>query len=135
MPEVLPFVVHFDTADIPLEHWDDPVKGKVSWRTLVSGDCTPSTELTVGVADIEPGRPDAHNPHRHTQAEVYTIVSGEGIVHVDGIDHAVATGATVFIPGGVWHFARNTGDTTLRLVYVFAADSFSDIEYEFPENP
>jgi mannose-6-phosphate isomerase-like protein (cupin superfamily) len=132
MPDARPFVVRHDDADIPIEHWDDPVKGKVSWRTLVSGDRTPSAELTVGVADIEPGRPDAHDPHRHAQAEVYSIVSGEGIVNVGGIDHAVAIGATVFIPGGVWHFARNTGNTTLRLIYVFAADSFSDIEYEFP---
>ena len=43
----------------------------------------------------------------------------------------VATGSTVFVPGGVWHSARNTGDDVLRILYVFAADSFDDVVYEY----
>lgn len=37
----------------------------------------------------------------------------------------------MFIPGNVWHGARNTGTNVLRLLYVFATDSFADVYYEF----
>ena len=36
------------------------------------------------------------------------------------------------VPADVEHFARNTGDEPLRLLYVFARDEFSDGHYTFP---
>ncbi len=39
---------------------------------------------------------------------------------------------TVFIPGNVEHRAIAAGTETLRIRYVFAADSFSEVEYVFP---
>lgn len=125
------FVVH--EQGVGLEGWDDPVRGKVAWRTLLSGDRTPSAQLTLGVAELGPGQPAPFRPHRHAQAEVYYVLSGEGVVHLDGVEHAVRAGASAFIPGGVWHGARNTGPGDLRLLYVFAADSFADVHYVFPQ--
>ena len=49
------------------------------------------------------------------------------------VEHALRPGSSVFIPGDVWHGARNTGHDVLRLLYVFAADSFSDVNYVFPD--
>jgi hypothetical protein len=93
-------VVH--ESDSPLEGWDDPVRGTVTWRTLLSGDRTPTKGLTVGVAEIE------------------------------GVDHPIRAGTTVFVPGNTLHGARNTGPEVLRVLYVFATDSFSDVVYDFP---
>jgi oxalate decarboxylase/phosphoglucose isomerase-like protein (cupin superfamily) len=45
----------------------------------------------------------------------------------------VRTGDAVFIPGNAEHVAVNTGAEPLRLLYFFAADSFTDIEYIFPK--
>ena len=41
----------------------------------------------------------------------------------------------LFIPGDVRHGVRNIGQLPLRLFYVFAVDSFSEVHYVFPEPP
>jgi mannose-6-phosphate isomerase-like protein (cupin superfamily) len=128
MDETRPFVVY--EAGCPVEGWDDPVMGRVIWRTLLSGDRTPTARLTVGIAEIGPDAREAH-PHRHPPPEVYHILSGEGVVTIAGTDHPVRRGATVFIPGNAWHGTRTTGRDPLRLLYVFAVDSFADVAYEF----
>ncbi len=119
-------------AQCELERWDDPVRGAVSWRTLFSGDRTPTSELTMGVAELPPGIAGPGSPHRHTQPEVYYILAGHGTVWVDGETHDVSEGSAVFIPGDAPHYARNTGSGVMRLLYVFAVDSFAEVEYEFP---
>jgi hypothetical protein len=124
-----PFVV--DAGAPPVESWGVTGPGAVSWRTLVSGDRTPSTGLTVGYAEVEPGDPERLHVHRHEQDEVYYVIAGEGAVTVGDQEWSVAAGSTVFIPGGEWHSARNTGTEVLRLLYVFAADSFAEIRYEY----
>lgn len=122
-----PYVVN--QGDCPLQSWDDPVRGAVTWRTLISGDRTRTEGLTMGVADVGQG---PIRLHRHAQVETYYVLSGEGVVHIDGADHPLTPGAAVFIPGGALHGARATGPDTLRLLYVFAADSFDQVHYEFP---
>ena len=116
----------------PLEGWDDATRGQIVWRTLLSGDRTPTAQMTLGITEVGPGQPNPFNPHRHTQAEIYYVISGEGIVSIDGVEHPLRAGSSVFIPGDVWHGARNTGRDILRLLYVFATDSFSDVHYVFP---
>ena len=120
------FVVHED--DVEFEGWSDYSRELVRWRTLISGDRTPTESLTMGVAEVGPG---TAQPHRHLQAEVYYILSGEGVVTVSGIEHPVRAGSAVFIAGGAEHCARSTSSGPLRLLYVFPAGSFSEIEYEF----
>ena len=125
-----PFAVH--ERDVPIEGGkDDPNLG-VEWRTLLSGDRTPTAGLTLGVAELAPG--DAPlRIHRHAQAEAYYFLSGSGIAHIDGDEFSVSAGSTLFIPGGARHAVSNTGSEPLRLVYVFPTDSFSDVHYEFDE--
>lgn len=123
-------VIHEESC--PLEGWDDAVRGRVVWRTLLSADRTPSAQLTLGVTELGPGQPDPFLPHRHAQAELYYVLAGEGVVHIDGAEHPLRAGSAVFIPGDAWHGARNTGSEPLRMLYVFAADSFADVRYAFP---
>ncbi len=115
-----------------LEGWDVPGVGKVVWRTLLSGDRTPTAGLTMGIAEVAPFHDtDLFVPHRHAVAEVYYILAGEGIVTIAGVDYPVRPGATLFIPGNTWHGTRKTGSEGLRLLYAFAVDSFTDVVYEF----
>lgn len=125
------FVIHEDECAV--EGSQQAALGAVRWRTLISADRTPTDALTVGVAEIEVGESKSFRPHRHAQAEVYYILSGEGTVTISGADHPVRPGSAVFIPGGAAHGARNTGAQLLRLLYVFPARSFAEIHYEFPE--
>jgi len=114
------------------EGWDNPERGKVSWYTLVSGDITPTSALSCGIAEFEP-RKGVLKPHRHDPAELYHILEGQGILTLEGKERTVKAGDTVFIPGNAEHGIRNEGDAVLRLFYVFPQDRFSDVVYRFPE--
>jgi quercetin dioxygenase-like cupin family protein len=120
-------VVQLDNQE--RESWDDPVKGHIAWRTLFSGGLTPTDGLTAGIAEVEPG--GWLGLHRHTPPEIYYVIEGSGIVTLEGIEHAVVAGSAVFIPGNAEHGVRNPGTTPLRFIYVFAIDSFVDVEYRF----
>lgn len=122
-----PLVRH--SAEIEVETWDDPVRGKVSFRVLFSQDRTPTAALYTGLTEL---RPDGWlGLHRHSATEVYHLVEGNGVVVLDGVEHPVAAGSAVFIPGDAEHGIRNTGEGMLRFVYAFPTDSFDDVQYRF----
>ena len=126
------FVIHEE--DCEFEGSNETAPGSVRWRTLISGDRTPTESLTVGIAEIEPGGSRNFRPHTHAQPEVYFILSGEGTVTISGTDHPVRPGTAVFVPGSAEHGACNTGAELLRLLYVFPSHSFAEVQYEFPES-
>ncbi len=128
---IRPFIARPD--EVAEEAWRDPARGLVTWRTLLSADRTPSEGLTVGVAEVTEPADGVTRLHRHAQAEAYHVLAGRGVIEIDGVEQPLAPGTTAFIPGGAWHGARAVGPEPLRLLYVFAADSFADIVYEFPE--
>ena len=112
----------------PVEGWNDE-RGELTWRPLFSADSTPSDQLVTGVAELEQGGFLAL--HRHEQAETYYVVAGEGVVTLDGAEHPVRSGSSVFLPGSAEHGIRNTGTQKLRFFYALAADDFTDVEYVF----
>lgn len=132
MPRTEPVVVHEDHC--PIEGWE-AAEGGVQWRTLLSADRTPTASITLGVATLGPDPSPTVRLHRHAQPEVYYILSGEGVVAIDGTEYPVRAGSAVFIPGNADHGAYNTHSEPLRLLYAFPADSFSEIEYVFPDTP
>ncbi len=124
-----PIVLHQD--DCAVEGWSDASRRLVRWRTLFSAGRTPTASLTLGVAELPPGQDGPLVLHRHEPVELYYVLAGEGQVWIGDEAHPVRPGSAVFVPGGVEHGARNTGSETLRILYVFAADSFEEVEYRF----
>jgi mannose-6-phosphate isomerase-like protein (cupin superfamily) len=118
-----------DEADAPGDAWDDPVKGRIRWRTLFSRGGTPTDGITCGVADLGPG--DWLGLHRHVPPEIYYVLAGEGIVTLNGREIAVKTGSAVFIPRMAEHGIRHAGTELLRFFYGFPVDSFDSVEYFF----
>lgn len=119
-------------SECETESWRDDIGGHVDWWTLFSADRTPTSGLTVGIAEVPVGAPRPARGHTHEQDEVYVFLSGSGEVVIDGESTVVTAGDAVFIPGNIEHMSVNTGMEPLRLLYFFAADSFTDIEYKFP---
>jgi len=122
-----PLVV--DEADAPQDGWDDPVRGRLRWRTLFSQGLTPTAGITCGVTELGPG--DWLGLHRHAPAEIYYVFAGAGIVSLEGREIPVKAGSAAFIPGMAEHGIRQTGDDVLRLFYAFPVDSFDGVEYLF----
>ena len=129
MKDVRPFLI--EEEDCPLEGWDDPTRGTATWKTLISADRTPTDSLTVGTAEVPSDSGIPYRKHRHAHPEVYYILEGEGRVWIDGEEYAVKTGSTLFIPGSSEHAVCNPGKRPLKLLYVFPAGAFDEVEYEF----
>jgi len=121
-----PYVV--DPEALPLEGWDG-----VSWKTLFSGDRTPTGQITQGVTDISPAPAEGLKLHRHAQSETYYVLSGTGKVRVEDEEFPLAPGMAAFIPGGALHAAYATGSEPLRILYTFPTDSFEEVIYDFPD--
>ena len=128
---VAPLVI--DAADAPQAAWDDPVRGRLRFRTLFSRGLTPTAAVTCGVTELGPG--DWLGLHRHAPAEVYYVFAGAGVVSLDGKEIPVRAGSAVFIPGMAEHGIRQTGNEALRLFYAFPVDSFDGVEYLFSAAP
>ena len=126
-----PTVVH--ESDCPEEQWAEGGRVGVRWRTLLSGDRTPTASLTVGVAEIPPGDAPVRL-HHHAPPESYYVIEGDGFVHIAGAEYPVRAGSAVFVPGDAVHVVRNTSAGPLRLLYVFPVDSFDQVRYRFPDS-
>ena len=122
-----PFAVH--EADAPPDGWDDPVRGRLRWRTLFSKGATPSEGMTCGVAEFAQASGWVCTGTR--QPEIYYVFAGAGLMSLDGREIPVKAGSAVFIPGMAEHGIRQTGNETLRLFYAFPVNSFDDVEYLF----
>lgn len=117
-----------DSTTLPDEHWSNPARGTIRFRTLISAPVTPTDSLVCGVALMAPGETFAL--HSHPQPEVYFGLEGEGEVMIDGVAHRLAPGVALFIPGGALHGVPVVREP-LKWFYTFAADSFDDIRYSF----
>jgi quercetin dioxygenase-like cupin family protein len=53
----------------------------------------------------------------HDQDEIYYVVKGEAVLHLDDIASDVKAGSLVFIPAGVFHSLKNKSDTEAAVVF------------------
>lgn len=124
----MPTAIRVDSATLPDERWEDPARGSIRFRTLLSAPQTDSDSLTCGVAIMDRG--DTFPLHSHPHAETYFGLEGEGEVMIDGTAHLLSPGTLLYIPGGAVH-GIPVASGPLRWFYSFAADSFADIRYSF----
>lgn len=120
--------IRVDANSLSDERWDDPARGTIRFRTLISAPQTDTRELVCGVAMLAPGETFAL--HSHPEAEVYYGLEGRGEVQIDGVAHHLAPGVALYIPGGAVHGVPLAA-TAMTWFYTFAADAFSDIRYSF----
>jgi quercetin dioxygenase-like cupin family protein len=117
-----------DQADIAPSQWDDPARGSISWKTLLSGDVTASDSLVCGIAIMRAG--DTFALHSHPQPEVYFGLEGTVQVMIDGQAHDLSPGVALFIPGGAVHGVLRAQED-VRWLYTFAVDRFDQVTYTF----
>lgn len=122
---------------IVLQVEDCPVSGgsdygtDLGWRTILDKALTPSSGMTAGVIDMMPGA--LGKLHWHAQPEIYYVLSGQGEVEIQDTKYLLKPNTVIFIPGNAPHALTNSGTDSLRIFYVFAADSMADITYVFQD--
>ncbi|KAL4900175.1 hypothetical protein BDW74DRAFT_188600 [Aspergillus multicolor] len=107
-----------------------PTTNNLTWRTLLSTPQTRSTSMCAGLATCPP-HSGSLALHRHTQAEIYYVTAGSGIVVIEGVEHEVRKGSVVFIPGDAEHGILSKGEEELEWFYVFPTGAFGDVVYRF----
>lgn len=72
---------------------------------------------SIAIAAVKPGC--ASLSHRLSESsELYYILAGEGVMHIDGEEARVGAGQAIFIPPGSWQHIRNTGTGDLKFLAV-----------------
>jgi (S)-ureidoglycine aminohydrolase len=74
--------------------------------------------VTQFVGSIESGT--GAPPHRHRYEEALYVLEGEGAAWIDGEDHRIDVGDSVFLPPGTPHRVEATGVERLQLLGVFS---------------
>ncbi|WP_040609343.1 cupin domain-containing protein [Pseudooceanicola batsensis] len=113
-------------ADRPPHLWDPRETSTVTYRTLLSGDETPTHGLVQGIATLRAG--DVEAAHWHDIPETVHVLEGHGHARLGAEILQMRPGDTFFVPAGCVHEWRN-GEGILRFLYSFPADSFAEIAY------
>jgi mannose-6-phosphate isomerase-like protein (cupin superfamily) len=75
-----------------------------------------SPGLEIGVYMLVAPEPDRQQPH--ADDEVYLVLEGTGVVDIEGTQHSLSEGHSIFVPAGADH--RFSAYEQLVLLVVFA---------------
>lgn len=71
---------------------------------------------SIAHAKVKPG--ESSSKHKLRSSEVYYILEGEGIMHIDRDSSKVHTGQAIYIPPDSTQYIENTGNTELLLLCI-----------------
>ncbi|NYY80283.1 hypothetical protein DMH27_05555 [Raoultella planticola] len=100
--------------------------GKVAEMINAGGSAL--RHMSLAVVELQPGKALLH---RHIQTEeIYYILAGAGIIHLDKIYRPVGPGDAVSIPVGCIHALENPSAETLRYLAI-SAPGFDPADMQF----
>ena len=105
-----------DPNSVPL--WEAP-DGSRQVQDLIHSESCGADGICAGLWWLHPGEECETDIHPDA-AEIYYVVSGKGILRLGDETYEVRKGMTVYIPMGVEHQTRNTGDEDLCYFWAFA---------------
>lgn len=86
-------------------------------RELFNPNKTPlPINYSLAHACVKPG--DKTLPHRLKTSEVYYILEGSGIMHIDSESKTVCTGDAMFIPPNATQYIHNNGSMDLKFLCI-----------------
>ena len=95
----------------------EPGRGE-SVRLIDTGIGVESLDVHMNI--LQPNGPRGR-VHRHSKSDnVYIVKSGEGLLTIEGVHHAIVTDDVVFIPAGVRHSLSNVSDRELVIYEIYA---------------
>lgn len=96
-----------------------PITIKVSKKA----DGIDSASICTG--ELVPGSSFAVHIHFNND-ELFYFHKGSGIFILDGQERTVAEGSVVFVPRGIWHGLKNTGNDVMMFTFGFTPAGFED---------
>lgn len=82
-------------------------------RSLLDLSNAPVARQSLAEATVPAGTATQRHYHRLSE-EFYYLLSGTGLMEIDGESRTVSPGDAILIPPGAWH--QITADTTLRFL-------------------
>jgi mannose-6-phosphate isomerase-like protein (cupin superfamily) len=105
-----------NTAEVLWENPPGHSPGAIS-KMLVRPETTGSRQIDFRISTYQPMSHVAPHTHR-VQEQVYHVVSGEGLMELNGERSVMRPGDFVFIPPGVEHAIYNTGTEDLTFFVI-----------------
>jgi quercetin dioxygenase-like cupin family protein len=109
-------------AEVPWLEFPNHFGGALS-KPLVMPDTAGSHHVDYRISMYQPKAYVEKHSHK-VQEQVYHVIEGEGLMHVDGKDHVVRKHDFIFLPPGVEHAISNSG--LVDLVFLVITSPVSD---------
>jgi mannose-6-phosphate isomerase-like protein (cupin superfamily) len=113
-------------AEVPWRQFPNHHGGALS-KPLVMPQTAGSRRLDYRISMYQPMAYVELHSHA-IQEQVYHVLEGEGLMHIDGKQHVVRKHDVVFLPPEVKHDIANTG--LVDLVFIVVTSPISDVAEE-----
>jgi mannose-6-phosphate isomerase-like protein (cupin superfamily) len=113
-----------NVAEVPWLEFPNHFGGALS-KPLVMPGTAGSQHIDYRISMYQPKAYVEVHSHK-VQEQVYHVIEGEGLMHIDGKDHVVRKHDYIFLPPGVAHSISNTG--LVDLVFLVVTSPVSDDE-------
>lgn len=111
-------------AEVPWLEFPDHFGGALS-KPLVMPDTARSKNIDYRISMYQPKAYVKKHSHK-VQEQVYHVIEGEGLMHIDGRDNVVRKHDFIYLPPGVEHSIENTG--LVDLVFLVVTSPVTDEE-------
>lgn len=106
---------------------DETNSKAVRWKQHITGDITPTQDISMGTFEVPPG--GELTLHYHSPQEIYYVMEGEATLLMSGETKPLKAGMAVYIPAGAHHGVRNDTQTVFKAVWMFPIGAWSDVVY------
>lgn len=115
---------------IPKEYMDDP-DFLSKMKTVLVGDAIGCEKIYVNIDYVKPGAESAKYHSHSRQEEFFLILSGRGILRIDGKEVSIKTGDVISKPAGkdIAHQFINSSDEVLQILDVGTREKDDIITY------
>lgn len=111
-----------DIAEVKWLEFPNHFGGALS-KPLVMPETAGAKHIDYRISMYQPKAFVEKHSHK-VQEQVYRVIEGEGLMHIDGKDHVVRKHYFIFLPPGVVHAIENTG--LVDLVFLVVTSPVSD---------
>jgi quercetin dioxygenase-like cupin family protein len=109
-------------SDMP---WEQGISPTI-WQKPIWTRSDSNSHAQIMLVKMAPG--GTSPAHRHPHPQIFYVISGTGIVRLDGVEHPLKPGSVVRVLGGELHDFVNTGTEELVMIEMQIFDIKIDLK-------